>query len=48
MDSAFRLAIAIVICIYLSVLTSLFKYTLPEWCANPNGTGNWIIQPLCK
>jgi hypothetical protein len=47
-DKGFILAVVITIGIWLGVIVSLFNYNLPAWCANPQGNGNAIIQPLCK
>lgn len=30
------------------VLVTAFKTSLPTWCANPKGSGNHLVQPLCK
>lgn len=35
--------------VYLAlVLVGTFRYNLPSWCDNPDGVGNWMVQPLCK
>jgi hypothetical protein len=30
------------------VLATSFKASLPTWCANPQGSGNHLVQPLCE
>ncbi len=32
----------------LAVMALAFQTSLPGWCANPEGHGNWVVQPLCK
>lgn len=48
MDKSFFAAVLITIGIWLGFMVALFNHNLPTWCANPQGKGNWIIQPLCK
>ena len=36
-----------VLCIYLSIMATIFFINLPTWCANPSGNGNWMILHLC-
>lgn len=35
-------------CYVLFVVTSLFFYNLPVWCAHPEVDVNQWVQPLCK
>lgn len=25
----------------------VFVHNIPNFCASPNGSGNWIVAPLC-
>ena len=36
------------IVVFVTFNTTIFINSLPLWCANPNGKGNWVVQPLCK
>ena len=33
---------------FIVVMATVFNESMPEWCAHPNGSGNWVVQPLCK
>ena len=43
-----KLIIAAHVAIVLYVLGCTFYVNLPEWCAHPERTSNWVVQPLCK
>ena len=32
----------------IGMASAVFVKSLPTWCANPQGSGNWAVQPLCK
>lgn len=42
-----RTALAIVYVVIATVMTITFIESLPAWYANPQGSGNWVVQPLC-
>lgn len=48
MDKSFVIAVVLCLCIWAGALTAVFQQSLPMWCANPQGNGNWIVQPFCK
>jgi len=41
------LAIAVILAVILAVMGTTFSSSLPTWCANPDGNGNWVDTPLC-
>lgn len=43
-----KLALTLVIAVYLAGASALFFHNLPRWCATPEVGGNHIVQPLCK
>ena len=42
--------IVVIACVFafISVMSITFVESLPNMCANPSGSGNWVVQPLCK
>lgn len=44
---AVKFAVGFIIGTLLTVFITTFNTSLPLWCANPAGAGNWIVQPLC-
>ncbi len=44
------LTMAIVAAVFGTALATSFDRSLPTWCANPEGNGNWIVisLDLCK
>ena len=48
MDKALVGAVVLSIAVSVAFLVNVFNHNLPSWCANPEGNGNWIVQPLCK
>jgi hypothetical protein len=43
-----KTAIAISVICFTIVLTATFVYNFQNFCKNPNGSGNWIVQPFCE
>ena len=43
------LILALILALYWVVVVGyVFNQSLPNWCANHDGNGNWIVQPICK
>lgn len=36
----------LVICVSM-IMVGTYIHNLPRWCANPQGNGNWMVQPFC-
>ena len=39
---------ALLVVYFVAVVGYVFHQSLPNWCANPDGNGNWVVQPICK
>ena len=33
---------------WVALVVAVFNISLPTMCANPQGNGNYLIQPFCK
>lgn len=48
MKSYSLIVMAAVILAGWTFAAALFINNLPNFCANPDGGGNWVVQPFCK
>ena len=48
MNKSLFIAVVLALLFIGNVTAASFIESLPLWCANPSGAGNWIVQPLCK
>ena len=40
--------LAVIMFVFLAAfLAAVWINSIDNWCANPEGKGNWIVQPYC-